>query len=59
MLSKILRKNPKQSSSIEEKEVREFFEEIEKKQQEAAVKRQEIKEEHDRGARVTNHRFTV
>lgn len=59
MLSKILRKKPKESSSLEEKEAREFFEEIEKKQKDISVERQKIKEEHERGARITNHRFTV
>lgn len=40
-------------------ELRNFFEEIDAQQKDVADKKAKIREEHERGARITKHRFTI
>lgn len=59
MFNKFLQKKAAESSKNELDDLRNFFEEIDAKHKEIADKKAKIKEEHERGARITKHRFTV
>lgn len=59
MFNKILQKKAVEAPKGELDDLRNFFEEIDAKQKEIADKKAKIREEHERGARITKHRFTV
>lgn len=59
MIKKILQQLKAKSSSVGEVELQEFFDEIMKKEAELAEKKAKFKEDYQRGARVTKHRFTI
>ncbi|BDP01652.1 hypothetical protein HEN35_014465 [Escherichia coli] len=55
-LLKIIESKPPRATDAE---VQEVIDEIKKKQNEIAEKKEEIKNDRIRGARITNHRFIV
>ncbi|MCJ7926481.1 MAG: hypothetical protein MUW55_11210 [Pantoea vagans] len=59
MFNKFLQKKSSEAPKNELDDLRNFFDEIDAKQKEIADKKAKIKEEHERGARVTKHRFTI
>lgn len=59
MFNKFLQKKSTEAPTAELDDLRNFFEDIDAKQKEIAEKKAKIKEEHNNGARVTKHRFSV
>ncbi|EKZ5661559.1 hypothetical protein REX01_000690 [Klebsiella aerogenes] len=59
MFKKLLQKKSTQVSEEMRDELNSFFEEIDAKQKEVADKKAKIREDHERGARITKHRFSV
>lgn len=59
MFNKFLQRKAIEAPKGELEDLRKIFEEIDAKQKEIADKKAKIKEDHESGARITKHRFTI